>query len=481
MLKKYINFIVTISVLFSIIGSIEIYKNFIYDHHPIKYDNLWLIGFIAIIAAQLIFLFFSIIRQIHKLLNKEKSLYKLEYKLIIKFIGLSIIPTIIVAVFSIIFSNYGVLKWNYDKIKNILYQSNLVAEAYYIEHTINIRNELINMAYDLEKFDYLNSEEQLKFKNIFKKYYENNDKDYKIIFDYNKNIILTNNNNDLLDKLLVNIDNLTFKNTALGKVVIIPSMDNSRISAIISIKNQKKALYLLISNTINSKVVKYMEDINNTSLSYNKILEYITNKQNQFYSLFLVIIITFIMYSIWIGNKIIIKIIAPISNLIFVSNKIVDYSLQNKNKKSDHNNIDALSSECNNILYDLKWQRKQLYVFNNSLKENQILINAILASIPTGIMIIDGEEKAIKIINNNAKILLSLSDECIDQNIYKIIPEFTDILNDIIDNKYTILSEKISIKREKIYHLLIKIKSIAMNIDDLKYSYCITIDSTTLY
>ena len=64
---------------------------------------------------------------------------------------IAVMPTIIVAVFSYLFFNFGVESWFSDKVRTAISESVAVADAYVQEHQQAIRADALAMANDLDR------------------------------------------------------------------------------------------------------------------------------------------------------------------------------------------------------------------------------------------------------------------------------------------------------------------------------------------
>ena len=78
--------------------------------------------------------------------NKIRSNLRIQFTSL--FIVISLIPTTIVTLFSLIFFDQGVKLWFNDKLNKVIIGSKNISESYFSEHTQSIKNDIL----------YLNSE-----------------------------------------------------------------------------------------------------------------------------------------------------------------------------------------------------------------------------------------------------------------------------------------------------------------------------------
>ena len=81
----------------------------------------------------------------------EQAGPKLQKRILVLFSLVTIIPTLIVSVFSAVFFNLGIQTWFNDRVQTAVEESLIVAEAYISEHKENIRADAIAMAGDLNQ------------------------------------------------------------------------------------------------------------------------------------------------------------------------------------------------------------------------------------------------------------------------------------------------------------------------------------------
>ncbi len=66
--------------------------------------------------------------------------------------GVASVPAMLVAVFAIVFFNFGVQAWFNNRVQTALDESNQVAQGYLTEHENDIRLDALAMANDLSQY-----------------------------------------------------------------------------------------------------------------------------------------------------------------------------------------------------------------------------------------------------------------------------------------------------------------------------------------
>ena len=73
--------------------------------------------------------------------TKFKSKFKVHFTLL--FIFITLIPSTLITVFSLIFFDQGLKIWFNDKIKQVINGSKNISESYFNEHISNIKNDVL--------------------------------------------------------------------------------------------------------------------------------------------------------------------------------------------------------------------------------------------------------------------------------------------------------------------------------------------------
>ena len=76
---------------------------------------------------------------------------QLHTRLVMLFSVVAVIPTIVVAIFSVLLFDFGIRSWFSERIGTAVDASQLVAESYLEEHRQNIRGDALAMANDLNR------------------------------------------------------------------------------------------------------------------------------------------------------------------------------------------------------------------------------------------------------------------------------------------------------------------------------------------
>ena len=93
--------------------------------------------------------------------RKFRSKFKVHFTLL--FIFITLIPSTLITVFSLIFFDQGVKIWFNDKIKQVINGSKNISESYFNEHISNIKNDVLFLQSEInnEKIVFFTDRERL--------------------------------------------------------------------------------------------------------------------------------------------------------------------------------------------------------------------------------------------------------------------------------------------------------------------------------
>ena len=150
--NRKVNHVVTIAaILFILVGILLVYLELRSEEvDPVSIIGLVLIG----LVVSFLFVIFLVNRRIVNVFDfakrSRKRASKLRKRIVVAFSLGAALPTIIVAVFSTYFFNFGVQSWFDDKVSRVLEQSILVGESYIEEHVLQLKETAISISDDLE-------------------------------------------------------------------------------------------------------------------------------------------------------------------------------------------------------------------------------------------------------------------------------------------------------------------------------------------
>ncbi len=400
---------------------------------------------------------------------------QLQRRIVITFSLLTVIPSLVMASFSVFFFIYGVQSWFDVKITSALENSTEVAEGYLNEHAANLKADAYAMAQDIK----LNAKNIINSKDDFRNFLKAQ-VTWRVLTDaviFRKQDIFASS--DEAAGYLTSVEQLAQERVDQadkGEIVLITDQD--KVKALIKIKGLKDT-YLLISRLVDPKVVNYMTQTKDSVAEYNKLKNNTMQIQIQFVMAFIGVALILLLTAIWLGLVFSGRIIAPIHKLIAATERVKsgDLTVRLDEAEQRRDEIATLFKAFNRMTGNLQKNQTQLVEVNKQIDQRRRLIEAVLFGVNSGIISID-EQKRIRIYNKAALATLKMEGQNVTgRYIADVFPEITTFFSKIKDfPKDQIFQQELDIKREGvIYNLLIRVvtEEIYKHVD----GYIITIDN----
>jgi len=112
------------------------------------------VGMIVADFAALLLLIIVLVGRVTQVVLEHRSGAagaRLHVRLVLLFGGVAAVPALLVAIFAIVFFNFGIQAWFNQRVQTALDESNQVAQGYLAEHDNDIRLDALTMAGDLSQ------------------------------------------------------------------------------------------------------------------------------------------------------------------------------------------------------------------------------------------------------------------------------------------------------------------------------------------
>ena len=295
------------------------------------------IQFILIINIFIICLFFFlIIRKLVVFLYKSKEITGVRTNLnfIKYFIFVTAVPSIFVAVFSLMLFNLGIEKWFDKKVNDVVNNSVEVARNYLEENQNSLKGEILAMANDLNRNFNLYNENKALFQN----YFDQQSRFRKIEESY----LINKDGLPVFSTSFTNKSNFvsplkTFLDMAQnGQTILISDANKNQTNALVKLNNTEN-IFLYTIRYVDPETVNFLKKTGEASTFYYKLKSNSLGLQISFALVYIVIVSSLILlsgiYAINIANKI----SKPIIKLIFAAKEVSTGNLDVKLKDEKEN------------------------------------------------------------------------------------------------------------------------------------------------
>ena len=312
----------------------------------------------------LLIMFFAFIaHQTYKILNEKRkgklgSETSLRY--ILFFSTTTLLPSILIAVFSLILFNVGLQKYFDKKIKTVVNNSAEVANNY-VEQTRNsIEADILLMVLDINNKSGMFYENPKRFEKILASQRLLRRLDEVHLLDSSANIIMSNVVD--LSMNFVPPPEEAFIRSLNGKPIRIIDTRTNRTSALVKLNNFIDT-YLYIVKFMDPKLINYLRQTGEAISFYYGVQESKTGIKITFAIIYLLIVSLLLFLSIIISINFASRLTSPIVNLIGASEKISSGDLNAKVPLIDTDKeFKKLNENFNSMIDKLKKQQDKLLV-----------------------------------------------------------------------------------------------------------------------
>ena len=352
---------------------------------------------------------------------------RLHVKLVVWFGLVSVVPAIVVGVFSVSFFNFGVEAWFSDRVRTALTESRAAAAIYLQEHRRNIRADAVAMARDLDRDTFRLRSDPERFTNTVKLQATIRELSEAIVFDGQGEILARAGLTYLLQFETVPSDAMAEARD--GNVGLTTSESGDRVRALIRLSGPRE-LYLYIGRLVDPVVLDHMERSQGAVEEFERLEIKRSDIQINFALIFVVVGLLLLLAAVWIGLMFATQLSGPISNLIQATEKVRAGNLAVRVSEDDASadEIGSLSRAFNRMTSELEGSRGELVEANLQLDERRRFTETVLEGVSAGVVGLDSDG-VINLPNRSASELLGIElDEMIGQYLGQVVPEMAPLL-----------------------------------------------------
>ena len=472
----FLSFIISISVCFFIYNLLYQYK--------LMSDNMnifiLLLVFVFFVLSILITVFFKNFINIFNQIKLKKAGQELQKKILIIFSAIALTPTLFIAFFSIFIFDTALSGWFNKKISTAISQSVEVANQYLNEHQSAIRGEILELVNLINVNSTFLSSDKKKFNNFLNKYTRQHNLSEAVIIDSIGNVLAFSE--FVFEYTYTEIPQKYYDIANKDEIFIVKEDDSNKIRAFIKLSQYRDA-YLLITRFVDERVLNAIESTSIAVSDYQSIELKQFDIKISFIFIFILITIVLLFSSLIIGLNIANKLLEPISSLIKGAEEVgggnLDYKISNDVlSKININEIKRLVQAFNLMIADLKSNRVDLEHANDQLDKRRKFSESVLSGVYSGVIGLDKDLK-INLPNITATELLNITiDKDYGKSILEIVPEFSNLVEILLNNEKNVVEDKIVIVRnDKILNLITRL--VVQKSDNLILGYVLTFDDIT--
>ena len=312
-------------------------------------------------ALLLIFFFTSIYKKTYQIFKEKKDKrvgYQTSLKYITFFSTATLLPSIIIAVFSLLLFNVGLQTYFEKKIKSVVNSSAEIAQNYVDEIRNSVEADILLMVIDLNDKSTLFYDNPNQFLKILSQQRLLRRLDEVHLLDSQGNVIVSNIVDITID--FVPPPEEAFTKSLDGKPVRIIDPSTNRSSALIKL-NGFIDTYLYIVKFMDPNVTNYLNKAGEAVSFYYTVQEQKTGIKITFAIIYILLVSLLLFLSVNIAINFASRLTRPIINLINASEKISSGDLTAKVPIIEiDNELKILSDNFNSMIEKLKTQQDKL-------------------------------------------------------------------------------------------------------------------------
>tara|TARA_B100000700_G_C15026846_1_gene848607 strand:+ start:934 stop:2556 length:1623 start_codon:yes stop_codon:yes gene_type:complete len=305
--------------------------------------------------------FILVIYKTYQILNerrKGKLGSETGLRYILFFSTTTLLPSIIIAVFSLILFNVGLQQFFDNKIKTVVNNSAEVAQNYVDQTRNSIEADILLMVLDINTKSGMFYENPNRFTNVLSTQRLLRRLDEVHLLDSSSNIIMSS----VVDTSLkfVPPPEEAFTRSLNGKPIRITDARTNRTSALVKLDNFIDT-YLYIVKFMDPKLINYLKQTGDAVSYYYSVQESKTGIKITFAVIYLLIVSLLLFLSIIISINFATRLTSPIVNLINASEKISTGDLNTKVPLIETDKeFQKLNENFNSMIDKLKKQQDKL-------------------------------------------------------------------------------------------------------------------------
>ena len=357
-IKNY-KWVITTSLICLLLGVLTFFTFINRSFIELNALNLQVLLFVD---AFLLITFFSLIFvETYKILkDKKKGVAGSETSLryIIFFSTTTLLPSVLIAIFSLFLFNVVIQKYFEKKIKSVVNSSSEVAKNYVAQTRNSIEADILLMVIDVNNKSGLFYDSPKGFQKVLASQRLLRKLDEVHLLDGAGNIIMSNITDPTSN--FVAPPEEAFTRTMNGKPVRISDPNTNRTSALVKLNNFIDT-YLYIVRFMDPKVINYLRETSEAVTFYYSVQSRKTGIKISFAIIYVLLVSLLLFLSVIISTNFASRLTRPIVNLIGASEKISSGDLSAKVPKIETDKeFEKLNENFNSLIDKLKIQQDKL-------------------------------------------------------------------------------------------------------------------------
>lgn len=351
---------------------------------------------------------------------------QLHTRLVMLFSFVAVIPTIVVAVFSVLLFDFGMRSWFSERIGTAVDASQVVAESYLEEHRQNIRGDALAMANDLNRDASVLNVSPKKLMKVITAQATIRNLTEVVVFESSGKVLARTGLSLTFD--FEPFPEAAFQRARAGEVATITS-EKDRIRAIIRLNNFVDT-YLYVGRFVDPEILAYIDKTKRAAAQYQDLEGKRFDIQITFALIFSIMALLLLFAAVWVGLTLATRLATPIGELMLASRRISSGDLTARvSDTSEVDELDMLGKAFNNMTHQLQVQRDDLIAAHQEEDNRRRFTEAVLGGVSAGVIGLD-HKGTITLPNRSAASLLGVKiTDMNNKSLGDVVPEMVPLFD----------------------------------------------------
>ena len=354
---------------------------------------------------------------------------RLHVRLVLLFSVVAATPAIVVAVFSVVFLNFGLQSWFSDSVRNSIYASLDVAKAYLDEQQNIVRADVLAVAQELGKDSAYIFQDPARLETAVWALASQRGLSDAVVFD-RTGVALARASYAASFGFDPLPSGEYVARAERGDVPVITNESGDRMRALVRLAHAPN-LYLFAGRFVQPGVLNHVKRVRDAVLGFEQLEARRARLQIYFAMLFAVLSLVLLLAAVWIGLLFATQLARPISLLIGATERVRagDLSVRVEGIEST-DEMGTLARAFNRMTGQIGGQQAELIEANRQLDDRRRFTEAVLAGVSAGVVGLDAAGR-INLPNRTASTLLETDlERAIGRPLREVAPEMAELLGE---------------------------------------------------
>jgi two-component system nitrogen regulation sensor histidine kinase NtrY len=401
---------------------------------------------------------------------------RLHVRFVVLFSLVAATPTVMVAVFSALFLNFGLQAWFSERVQTAIEQSHAVATAYLHEHAKTIRADAMAMVRDLDMEAASLALNPTAFSDAVSNLAYLRSLSEAVVINASGRVLAKAPLSFALE--FERAPAWAISRAAQGEAVVLTSDGDARVRAVVRLNGFQDA-FLLVGRLVDGKVLEHIEQTASAVAQYKRLESQRNKLQITFVMFFVVVALLVLLAAVWTGLSIATRLAQPVIALIGAAERVRKGDLQVRVDDSDAvDEIGALSRAFNRMTGQLETQQEGLMAANRELDERRRFTETVLTGVSAGVIGLDADGR-VHLPNRSATELLGIDVAGeIGRPLSEVVPEFAPQMAEIMQRPDRIQQGEVKFRRGDQIHILMASVAAERSGNEV-LGYVVTFDDVT--